>query len=304
MTQVSVIIPFYGNHRGREVIDQVISAWLDQDAPCEVIVVTSGDVGLAEKLPRDADGRVRLMIASDDLRAPGLLRNVGAFSSVGEWLYLTDSDIAPMGRDYLRKALAMASTDAGIAFAKPKMLRLIGPMPTGVASRWRVPDGSAGCCFVRQGQDGILATYQDESVFVLDEGHLWVDPPGDLVTAPGEERRRAALHWGGMLVRRADFSAVGGYCGQYKGWGSEDVDLLVKLGSRNRVIMAWKESPSLMCIHFEHPRPYDATPSSPNRSLFTRRKEKGPSAMIEEDLQWLRGVLIPSLPDLYGTRDV
>src|SRR6266545_3233171 len=137
---------------------------------------------------------------------------------------------------------------------------------------------------VRGGRDGRLAPVPGE-VFRWDDDVLLVDPP-PAAGYPGDSpqlRLRAPFHWGGTLVRRHLFDAVGGYYERYAGWGCEDDDLHAKLAGRAGVHRAWLVARTLKCVHFEHPRAYHGPALLANQALLRTRLAAGPDAMIEQD---------------------
>jgi hypothetical protein len=75
-------------------------------AVCEVVLATAGDVALG-----DTGGA---WVLREDLGwwVLGLLRNAGAEAARGRMLYLSDADVAPLGWDYLSRAL-LSRTAAG-----------------------------------------------------------------------------------------------------------------------------------------------------------------------------------------------
>ncbi|GGU54890.1 hypothetical protein GCM10010211_19470 [Streptomyces albospinus] len=298
MPDVTVVIPLYGTHEGRDSLLAVTAAWLAQDVPCEVVVATAGDIPVTVAEDRDAHRRVRVVRADARLAAPGLLRNAGAAQARSPMLYLSDADIAPLGRDYLRRALRLAT--AGRAFAQPWMHRLLGGLREGgphgpVDCR---PTGTDPFCFVRAGSDGSLRQCDDERLLWEERSYGTQRYPTPLVfppaagLAPGthdDYQWRAPYHWGALLLARRTFLEVGGYCPRYFGWGREDDDLLVKAAARDRVVRGWRAEPSLACLHFEHPLPFsEPSGESPewkaNDALYARRTAAGADAMIEEDL--------------------
>lgn len=285
MTEVSVVIPLYGEHRGRVSIGKVAEAWLAQDVLCEVVLATAGDVA-----PDDTGG-ARVVRADPALRAPGLLRNAGAAAARGSVLYLSDSDVAPLGRDYLRRALAGAG---GGAWAQPWMHRLAGP-PARQAVDLTPRQAPGPYCFVTAEADGTLRPCPGEVITYQRMRHCGTVtdvpttyPPPDLEREPTDRRTwRAPFHWGAILLERRVFEEVGGYCRRYYGWGCEDDDLYVKVASRVPVTLAWSDAgvTGVSCLHFEHPYPYTGTPErESNSALFERRTAAGAEAMIEQDL--------------------
>ncbi|WP_424888908.1 galactosyltransferase-related protein [Streptomyces sp. XH2] len=300
-TDVSVIIPLYGEHRGRTSIPAVTAAWLAQDVPCEVVIATAGD------LPLGDTGGARLVRVAPALRAPGLLRNAGAEVARGRMLYLSDADVAPLGRDYLTRALATARRRGG-AWAQPWMYRLDGAAEhaghSAVVDLRPAPSrGGRPYCTVTARPGGVLRPLPGEVIVrrsmlhcgMVTDVAVMYPPPAPSPDSADRRDWRAPFHWGAMLLERRLFDAVGGYCRRYHGWGGEDDDLFVKVASRAPVTMAWADAGTdISCLHFEHPYPYSGTPErEANGDLYARRTAEGPEAMIEQDLADARAAARP-----------
>lgn len=50
MSDVSVIIPLYGDHVGSRRLPEVVRAWLDQRIPTTVIITTAGELPLGDRV--------------------------------------------------------------------------------------------------------------------------------------------------------------------------------------------------------------------------------------------------------------
>jgi hypothetical protein len=278
---VTVVVPLFGDHLGRQTVDIAGQAWLDQGVPCEVVVVTSAETA---ELAEDTTPDVRIVHCR--AQAPGSLRNAGSFVARGQFLYLTDADVAPLGHAYLAHVLRLHRASAAVATAQPWLyrLRLDDHAPAEVRKVIGESQATSGTYCFALVVDGRLSPAGRDAL-VYDGDDLMVVPspgPGDDSTA-NELRWRPVFHWGGMLLRRDAFDAVGGYCADYAGWGCEDDDLLVKLSSTGRVVRLWRSDPTLACLHFEHARPYDTPAFVDNQRLLERRRAAGPAAMIESD---------------------
>jgi hypothetical protein len=286
MTEVTVAIPLFGTHDGRNAIVAVVGAWLDQDVTVEVVLATDAGTQIDSTMVAEAGEQLRVVkMAKHETATIGGLRNLAATHGSGQWLYLTDSDVAPLGTDYLRRALAAIRTGAGF-LAQPRMFRLTGPSPPGLPSRWAPPADDDIVCFVRSNPDGTVVRHVGESIVLWDECEYtpWVDPPPDIIRlSPDEFYRRPALHWGAVLVDRTRFFDVGGYCTGYQGWGGEDEDLLTKLKARSSMLWAWRELPSLQCVHFEHQRARRTPTANANEAFLDARRRAGAESMIAHD---------------------
>jgi hypothetical protein len=275
MPEVSVVIPLFGRHHGLDTLPDVCAGWLDQEIDCEVVVAVAGE------LPVRVPAGVRVIPADETLGAPGTLRNVAARQARSGWLYLTDADVRPIGRDFLSRCLGLAGP--GGAVTQPWMYRLVGAgVSAGPALLAGLPEGRR--CLVQPGPSGTAVAVPEER-FVMDGEDLMVEPPAAMLAAagPGELRWRPAFHWGAMLIERATFDQLGGYCEQYVGWGCEDDDLLAKVRATAPLTIAWRVEETLRCLHFEHARPYDSPEFAANRAILAARTAAGPERMVDAD---------------------
>lgn len=276
MSEVSVIIPLYGDHVGAFRLPVTVGAWLDQRVPVTVIVATAGELSLGTLPPG-----VRVVVAPPSETAPGLLRNVGVDRASTPWVYLSDADVAPLGPDFLAGALDVAGDGA---FVQPTMLRLAQAPPERPVAGWRLAEETERFSYVSADPAGVLHRLPGERV-VWEDGVPMVYPP-DGHGHPDDAREvnlRPMFHWGSALLRRDRFDALGGYCTAYRGWGCEDDDFLVKLHGTTPVRCGWREAPELRLVHFEHARPYGGEPLRANRELLRHRRERGVAAMVEAD---------------------
>jgi hypothetical protein len=278
--EVSVLIPLFGQHQGERTLAAVCRAWAHQDIPCEVLVAVAGDVTIEASVPV-------YKFDVDSARAnPGMLRNWAAERAVGSWLYLSDADVRPVGKDYLSRALRLA--DSG-ALAQPRMFRRIDHVLGGTLtddSGWdrQLQQLPPSCCFIKGSPDGAMPLHCSDERYVWEHETPMVIPPEEIPVVNGELRWRPPFHWGGMLVRRAVFEELGGYHTGYVGWGCEDDDLLAKVGKCASITIAWREDASLSCVHYEHARPYDNARFGANRRLLAQRIADGAEAMIRADI--------------------
>ncbi|MEU6743651.1 galactosyltransferase-related protein [Streptosporangium sandarakinum] len=282
MTDVSVIIPVYGDHPYKATLEKVTALWLRQSVPCEVIVAVAGTAGI----PVAQGAKV---IRGDFPRpGPGILRNFGARHARSPWLYMTDRDVAPVGDDYLARALKLA---AGRTLAQPWMHRVehLG-FDQDVLSRPRPADPPY--CYAVIDADGRLEPMGGEEI-------VWteMDLENARLRVPGVKRPprmkeifgdgqpiQPAFAWGGLLLPNEVFFDLGGYCERYVGWGGEDDDMLVKVAGDGTVRRAWDLDRSLVCVHVEHTHPHRRTDAyAANRALLKERRAMGHRRMIEED---------------------
>lgn len=282
--EVSVVIPVFGARHAAS-LPAVVDAWLTQDVANEVVIAHTGPVPTIAHRPR-----VTITEAPITEPGPGLLRNHGVQAARGRMLYLTDADVAPLGTDFLRRAVHLAR---GGALAQPWMYRLLTSTLLRHATAIRAPAPPGRYCFVTTTGQGRLHPVADDVV-------TWRKRPGadgtprHIPYAPvpagapqglsGHRPVRAVLHWGGLLISRTAFQLVGQYCRLYRGWGCEDDDLLVKVAAISKLTYAAITAPSLACVHVEHDYPHTGTTEhNANRYLLRTRRCHGPQEMITTD---------------------
>jgi hypothetical protein len=292
--ELSVVLPVFGDHRAVQALPAVCRAWLAQDVPCEVVVGVAAGTGL----PPIEDDRVTVVQADRAWTAPGPLRNLAAAKASSPVLYLSDGDIAPLGRSFAGQLLKLlyrtaggsggSSPRVGTAVIQPWMYRLVNPFDALDRPAGRPFDrpGGGRVCYVAVDADGRLVPQGGERFGWLAPDLLSVEPPAGFGWRYEDETPCPAFpfHWGGIAVRRESFDAVGGYCARYCGWGCEDDDLIAKLEDRIGVVRAFRTSArELSCLHYEHPRVHTGTHLRANQAIYTERLSAGIDAMIEED---------------------
>jgi hypothetical protein len=277
---VTVVLPLFGSHLAARALPAVTRAWLRQDVPCEVVVAVAGGTAVPP-LGDGTDGRVRIIPADSNLNAAGPLRNVAAAAARASLLYLGDADIAPVGDDYLSRAVRLASDGVVI---QPWMYRLVNAPELFDVDHFESP-GRGRICHVTGDADGRLTPMGEERFQWLGAGLMVVEPPPEVgwPGADGQPWRSPPFHWGGFLLERAVFDAVGGYHARYVGWGCEDDDLIAKLDGSTRVIRAWRVARGLTCVHFEHSRTHTWPDHEANKPILYERLAAGVEAMIKED---------------------
>jgi N-terminal domain of galactosyltransferase len=278
--QVTVVLPLFGSHLAARALPAVARAWLRQDVPCEVVVAVGSGTAVPP-LDGAAPGRVRIIPAVLEVNAPGLLRNVAAAAAKAPLLYLGDADIAPVGDDYLRRAMRLAADGVMI---QPWLYRLVNAAELLDVDHFESP-GRSRVCHVTGDAGGRLSPVGEERFQWLGAGLMVVEPPPGVGWRgeDGQPWRSPPFHWGGILLERAVFDAVGGYHTRYVGWGCEDDDLLAKLEGSTRVIRAWRVARGLTCVHFEHPRTHTWKDYAANKPILYARLATGAEAMIKED---------------------
>ena len=283
--RVSVIMPLFDDHYGKQTIMMAVSSWLGQDLPCEVIVALGGgvDLPLGDK---SAFGD-RLVVVRDQAHVTSgcPLRNLGARSARSALLYHSDADVVPMRRDFLRLGIGVMGAQGQKIVAHPRMYRLIPDGPLRLLS-WR-PPADEFACYVTADAEGALTPLPGEQFVRRGGGRdpLVIAPETvrELTKPPGERNAATTHHGGGMLMGKEIFEEVGGYCTDYTGWGCEDHDLLDKLASRREIVKAWRVAPAMACLHFEHSHEYVGSDVYASRALLARRRAMGAEAAIRRD---------------------
>ncbi len=279
--QVSVVLPLFGNHRAAQALPAVCRAWLKQDVPCEVVVAVAEGTKVPFLGDGAARGLIRIVSADRDLLSPGPLRNLAVAASRAPVLYLSDADVAPLG-DFAGQALELLEDRAVI---QPWMYRLVNPAEVSAGPPFEL-SSQTSVCHVSADARGRLIPLNGERITRLGRHLMYAEPPAGLGwrNEDGTPWRAFPFHWGGMMVRRETFDAVGGYCTRYVGWGCEDDDLIAKLDSRVGVVRAWKmPGRRLTCLHFEHPRSHTFAPFKANQEILAERIAAGADAMIKAD---------------------
>lgn len=274
---MSVVLPVFGDHRSARVLPLVCRAWLGQDVPVEIVIA----VGHGTPAPAAVtDDRVRMVFAGPGPTATGRLRNLAVSATRAPALYLSDADVVPIGAGFLSRALDLAADQAVI---QPWMYRLVDRAEPPDPLRM-TPPGRGRVCYVYADSGGRLTPVGGESFDWGGREYMFVAPPPEAFTDVHTGWRPAPYHWGGALVDRKLFDAVGGYCTRYEGWGCEDDDLIAKLDARTRVLRAWRGARELTCLHYEHPRSHTAATFPANHAIMAERLAAGGEAMIAEDL--------------------
>lgn len=282
--QVSVLLPLFGDHRATKTLPTVCRAWLQQNVPCEVVVALAAGTAVSSLGDLAADGPIRIVPADRDSISPGPLRNLAASTARASVLYLSDADVAPLADNFAEQALKLLKDRAMI---QPWMYRLVSPAEMSAVPPFDLAV-SGRACHVSVDADGRLVPLSGERfIWMTRDALAALPPPGTgWLKDDGTPWYPVPYHWGGIMVRRETFDAVGGYCTRYVGWGSEDDDLIAKLEGTVGTIRAWKAAPrKLACLHFEHPRSHTFAQGPTNDALLAERLAAGVDAMIEEDRQ-------------------
>ena len=285
MTQpdVTVVLPLFGTHFASQSLSAVTRAWLGQDVPCEVVVGVAGERPVPDALRCHDGGRFRFVVASPDTDHSSPLRNLAAAAARASLLYLSDADVAPVGTDFLSRALRWLR-EPGDVVLQPWMYRLVNADEVLDVGEFRRP-GRGRVCHVYGDKAGNLTPVGEERFLWAAADLMVVDLPRDVQPDIAGVRtwRPHPFHWGGFLMHHELFDSVGGFCEAYTGWGSEDDDLIAKLDGRANLIRAWRVDRATTCVHFEHDRTHAG--HATNQTILARRRTAGADQMIDEDLR-------------------
>jgi GT2 family glycosyltransferase/glycosyltransferase involved in cell wall biosynthesis len=190
----------------------------DGTLPYEIIVLLNGaDAASVSTLQREAAASARIFVSEANLGFGGGC-NFGAGQSTAEYLVFLNDDVI-VDEGWLEALVNCADEDASI---------------TAVGSRIRFPDGTL--------QEAGSIIWQDGSTAPIGRG---LDAAG-----PEWRFRRDVSYCSAcsLLVRRADFVAVGGYDEAYFPAYYEDVDLCFALRERGKRVVY---EPASEMVHLE-----------------------------------------------------
>jgi GT2 family glycosyltransferase len=152
-----------------------------------------------------------------------LANNFGVDEAAGEMLVLMNSDVIPVGEGWLEPALQQLGGLSPFSVIGPKLLYADGTLQ------------HAGMYFYR------LSNSQWQNM------HYWKGYGSDFAAA-NVERTVPAVTGACMLIRKADYQAVGGFTSDYIIGDFEDSDLCLKLRDKGGVSLYM---PSISLYHFE-----------------------------------------------------
>jgi GT2 family glycosyltransferase len=215
---VSVIIPTL--NEGRNLVDTVAFVLQNSGSqPLEIIVVDDGstDDSIRTVTHRFAMAPVRV-VQTGGIGVPGA-RNAGAAAAGGEvFIFLDGHCYTPEG--WLPPLLAALWADPNIAMAGPAFADINPPHPTGCGNTWQAP--------------------------TLER--VWLPRQNQVSYVP--------FHGGAcQVVRAAIFRAAGGYDAGMTRWGSQDLELCLRLWLLGYDIVAQPQSVIFHLFRRRHPYP-------------------------------------------------
>ena len=300
MKLVTVIMAAFGSRIHPAVLSAVVTHWLQQSLPMEVLVAGLGqedDIRYRGTV-EDVGGRYTRFTGVEGTRdSVAHARNHGINVAATEWVYFTDADVVPLDANYFRALLFGAQSRANDVHVKPPFYRL-GRRSHDAFLR-ALPRGPIS---VASGTPFTLAEYTGDVLCPSSEGEVRMTEDGVQYVCTLEERRRLdgvldplgedllmkpSVHWGAVLAPLEMIRAVGGYCQDYHEWGCEDDDLLFKLATRAQIRAINYDKTSWPLVHFEHPRPFVSSLAR-NESILNSRRARGAETAITSDIEALR----------------
>lgn len=283
--KVSVIIPLYGTFDFERVQMSIESLKAQKRVDLEISVVEQSDSPKLSGLKGITYMHTQPLLSSDGFFIPGLVRNLAAKSSRGEFIYNNDGDIIFIDSYYLYNLLQLMGGSDRTCLYHPSMRRL--PLENFKGFKNRFKNGGIQKAL----EDLDLsqpygATYTDNFVRVR---HFKKEVDGKLEISVATQKDHKAylkednqgkepffytlhIHAGGTLMRKDQFETIGGYCEDFVGWGCHDVDLQYKL----RMLFDLKnisQISRLEVLHLDHKREYFSNHTwAQNRTLLIERQ--------------------------------
>ncbi|MCJ2082344.1 glycosyltransferase family 2 protein [Methylobacterium sp. J-090] len=213
--RVSIVIPSAGRDSvvGGRTVDLLVECLASIRAKStyrdlEIVVVDNGDLRPATLDALDRYDARRITYGEPGFNVAAKM-NLGAGATTGEILVFLNDDIAVITPDWIEAMLALLQID-GVGAVGPKLLFETGEIQhAGVSIVDATPD------HVRRGYPG--------------------DDPGHFFSTVGN-RNYLAVTGACLMVRRADFSALGGFDADYA-VNYNDVDLCLRLWERGQRIV-------------------------------------------------------------------
>lgn len=286
--RISVVFPIFGDFDFRSLFLAVESVRAQNYPNVEIIVSEENDSPKYRKMARE-QGIVYVCRKprKKDLGSNlGRVKNFGIRKATGKYVYLNDSDIVFMNRNYL-SLLIRRMKKVGTGFmTQPAMKRLVvGDFEKFYGDACR--DGIIEGISVLRFRDGYTTSVDKKNtVRVVPYGwrnrkmtvfrNEWKKiSKKDLEMGYGYGLMSFSFHPGAIFVEKERLLRVGGYCENFKGWGFDDVDLQIKLGStlKKRLGVAIPKRKSYEVLHLDHKGNFDRERYEVNREVFEKRRE-------------------------------
>ncbi len=283
--KISVIIPLYGDFDSERVRISIDSIKAQRGVDVEISVAEQSlspqlndvrDITYIHKNP---------VLSSDGFLIPGLVRNIAAKNSSGNFIYNNDGDIIFGDPNYLQNLSGLMEEDNERCLYQPSMRRL--PLDNFEDFKTRFAKGGIQAAVADLDlSQPYGATFSENFVRVR---HFKKEIDGNLEISVATQKDHEAyhsgenkgkepyfytmhMHAGGVLMRRDQFETIGGYCQDFAGWGCHDVDIQYKLGTLFD-LKKIHEISDLEVIHLDHKRNYFTNPRwEKNKSLLTKRQ--------------------------------
>lgn len=268
---ISAIVPLYGTFDSRRAEVTLESLSRQQGIDLQIVIAESGHSPRLQSIAAsiDATYSFRRIDSATEMFSPGKIRNDALLSSDRHFIYATDADIVIQNDHYLLELIALLRSRQSLALRWPPMRRLpihcfeqfcdmsVNEGLGRALSRLHRPNeyvaltnDTAYDLKIRK-RPGSLNDYDDGLIFtstVEDYERYMADP-----SLRGLEPLifHQVRHIGGLVARRTQLLAVGGYCEQFLAWGNEDTDLQWKLAQACRLEFIPDED-RFEVLHLDH----------------------------------------------------
>ena len=283
--KVSVLLPLYGTFDPEKVKMGIASLKNQKNIDLEISVAEQSTKPTLSGIRGVTYEHSLPVFSSDGYLIPGLVRNLAAKNSSGNFIYNNDGDIIFGNPNYLNSLLQLIKKDEKLCLYQPAMRRI--PLDNFVDFKNRFERGG-----IKKTIDDLDlsqpygATYKDNFIKIR---HFKKDNDGDVEISVATEKDHRAyhsgdnkgkepffytlhIHAGGTMMARSQFEKIGGYCEDFAGWGCHDVDIQYKLKSLFNLQKIHKIS-DLEILHLDHQRGYFANPRwEKNKSLLIKRQ--------------------------------
>ncbi|MBM4145211.1 MAG: glycosyltransferase [Nitrospira sp.] len=231
---VSIIIPTYNNYDLTLSCIEAIRKTADA-VPYEIIVVDNGSADMTPEylFQEQAAGRIRTVINKENLGF-SKANNQGAKVAKGKYLLFLNNDTIPQPH-WLEEMFRIAESDKNIGIVGSKLL---------------FPDGTI--------QHAGVVFYKTRKPY-----HIYRGLPSD-IPCVNKQRDFKIVTGACMLIRKVLFFEINGFDERYIN-GCEDLDLCLKVGQKNKLIIY---NPKSVVIHLEAQTEGRENNMDSNRKLF------------------------------------
>jgi hypothetical protein len=283
--KISVIIPLYGKFNSERIEMSIESLKIQKKVNLEISVVEQSNNPTLFHIKNIKYLHTKPVFSEDGFLIPGLVRNLAAKNSTGNFIYNSDGDIVFGDRNYFNELLQLMEKDEEICLYHPLMRRIAIDNFDGFRKRFEKKGIQKAILELNLSQP-YGATYDDN---LVEFRHFEKIINGELEISVATQQDHEAyhagnnkgkepffytlhMHAGSVMTRRLHFEKVGGYCEKFAGWGCHDVDLQNKL-DRLFDLQKIHEISKLEVFHLDHPREYFTNSRwEKNKTLLTERQ--------------------------------